>query len=145
MEINDKIADKITSIGKPKEKETKQTEEIYIPPEKRQQIINDLRLFWTQFYFLCNINFIFFALKWNLKNIVNFLDTSSDNKDLPRFATKKWIDVYDQSEKNYNWYKEIRIKTSMLRSDLCDFSDAYIVVKGTITVLRPNAAKKIKQ
>ena len=45
MEINDKIADKITSIGKPKEKETKQTEEIYIPPEKRQQIINDLRLF----------------------------------------------------------------------------------------------------
>ena len=34
-----------TSTGKPKEKETKQTEEIYIPPEKRQQIINDLRLF----------------------------------------------------------------------------------------------------
>ena len=32
----------------------------------------------------------------------------------------------------------------MLRSDLCDFSDAYIVVKGTITVLRPNAAKKNK-
>ena len=44
--IGNKIADKITSIGKPKEKEkTKETEEIYIPPEKRQQIINDLRLF----------------------------------------------------------------------------------------------------
>ena len=41
----DKIANKITSIGKPKEKETKKIEEIYIPPEKRQQIINDLRLF----------------------------------------------------------------------------------------------------
>ena len=40
-----KIADKITSIGKPKEKETKEIEEIYIPPEKRQQIIDDLRLF----------------------------------------------------------------------------------------------------
>ena len=40
-----KIADKITSIGKPKEKETKTTEEIYIPPEKRQQIQDDLRLF----------------------------------------------------------------------------------------------------
>ena len=40
--IGNKIADKITSIGKPKEKET---EEIYIPPEKRQQIIDDLRLF----------------------------------------------------------------------------------------------------
>ena len=38
--IGNKIADKITSIGKPKE-----TEEIYIPPEKRQQIIDDLRLF----------------------------------------------------------------------------------------------------
>ena len=40
------MADKITSIGKPKEKETKKKiEEIYIPPEKRQQIIDDLRLF----------------------------------------------------------------------------------------------------
>ena len=43
--IGNKIADKITSIGKPKEKETKKIEEIYIPPEKRQQIIDDLRLF----------------------------------------------------------------------------------------------------
>ena len=44
--IANKIADKITSIGKPKEKEkTKEIEEIYIPPEKRQQIINNLRLF----------------------------------------------------------------------------------------------------
>ena len=43
--IGNKIANKITSIGKPKEKETKETEEIYIPPEKRQQIIDDLRLF----------------------------------------------------------------------------------------------------
>ena len=47
--IGNKIADNITSIGKPKEKEktkeTKEIEEIYIPPEKRQQIIDDLRLF----------------------------------------------------------------------------------------------------
>ena len=43
--LGNKIAAKITSIGKPKEKETKATEEIYIPPEKRQQIIDDLRLF----------------------------------------------------------------------------------------------------
>ena len=40
-----KIADKITSLGKPKEK-TKKVEEIYIPPGKRQQIIDDLQLFW---------------------------------------------------------------------------------------------------
>ena len=41
--IGNKIADKITSIGKPKE--TKEIEEIYIPPEKRQEIIDNLRLF----------------------------------------------------------------------------------------------------
>ena len=41
-----KIADKSNSIGKRKEKEkTKEIEEIYIPPEKRQQVIEDLRLF----------------------------------------------------------------------------------------------------
>ena len=44
--IGNKIADTITSIGKPTEKEKiKEIEEIYIPPEKRQQIIDDLRLF----------------------------------------------------------------------------------------------------
>ena len=42
--IGNKIAGKITLIGKPKEK-PKETEEIYIPPEKRQQIIDDLKLF----------------------------------------------------------------------------------------------------
>ena len=68
------------------------------------------------------------------QKIVNFLGTTSDNKNLPKFVTKKWIEVYDQSERNYNVNKEIRIKTSMLRSNLCDFSDAYINVKGTITV-----------
>ena len=60
------------------------------------------------------------------QKIVNFLDTTSDDKDLPRFVTEKWIEVYDQSGGNYNVNKEIRIKTSMLRSDLCDYSDIYI-------------------
>ena len=69
-----------------------------------------------------------------LQKIVNVLDITSDNKDLPTFVTKKWIEVYDQLEGNYNVNKETRIKASMLRSDLCDFSDAYIVVKGNITV-----------
>ena len=52
--------------------------------------------------------------------------------------TKKWIEVYDQSGGNYNVNKEIRIKTSMLRSDVCDFNDAYIVVKGNIIVDKKN-------
>ena len=74
------------------------------------------------------------------QKIVNFLDTTSD-KDLSKFVTKKWIEVYDQSQRNYDVNKEIRIKTSMLRSD---FSDVYIVVKGTITVTNPNNAKRNK-
>ena len=49
------------------------------------------------------------------QKIVNFLDTSFDDKDLQRFVTKKWIQAYDQSERNYDVNKEIRIKTSMLR------------------------------
>ena len=44
--IGNKIANKITSLGKAKEKEkTNKAKELYIPPEKRQKIIDDLRLF----------------------------------------------------------------------------------------------------
>ena len=74
------------------------------------------------------------------QKIANFLNTTSDDKDLPRFVTKTWIEVYDQPEENCNVNKEIRIKTSVLRSDLCDLSDAYIVLKGTITVTNPDGA-----
>ena len=45
-------------------------------------------------------------------------------------------------KKYYNPNKKIRIKISMLRSDLSDFSDAYIAVKGDITVTEPDDAKK---
>ena len=44
--VGNKVADKITSLNKTKSKEKKdERQEIYIPPEKRQQIIDDLRLF----------------------------------------------------------------------------------------------------
>ena len=65
------------------------------------------------------------------------LDRTSDN--VPRFITKKWIEVYDQSgnaEDRCRPSKQIRFEALMLRSDLCDFSDAYIVVKGTITLTK---------
>ena len=80
--------------------------------------------------------------KMEFHKIINLIDITSDDKNLPKFVTKKWIKVYDQSEKNYNVNKKNRIKTSMFRSDLCDFSDAYIVTKGTINVTNPNDAKK---
>ena len=56
---------------------------------------------------------------------------------MPRFITKNWVEVHDQSgnaKDRYKLSKQIRFKTSVLRSDLFDFSHGYIVVKGTITV-----------
>ena len=82
------------------------------------------------------------CIKNEFQKIVYFFDTASGDKDLPRLFTKKWIEVYDQSGKNYNPNKEIRIKTSMLRSDLWDFIDPYIVVKGNIIVTYPDNAKR---
>ena len=69
------------------------------------------------------------------QKIVNLLGNTSD--EVPRFITKKWIKVHDKSGKTYNTNNQIRFKTSMLRSDLCDYSDAYIVVKGKIIVTNP--------
>ena len=74
------------------------------------------------------------------QKITNLQDTRLD--EVPRFITKKWVEVHDQSgsaDDRYKPNKHIRFKTSMLRSDLCDYSDAYIVVKGKITVTRPGS------
>ena len=68
---------------------------------------------------------------------INNLLGPAHNK-VPRFVTKKWIEVQSQSGSTYNTSKPIRFKTSMLRSRLCDYSDAYVWVKGTITVTDPN-------
>ena len=73
------------------------------------------------------------------QKIINLLDKASDN--VPRFITKKCIEVHDQpgnSENRYKPRKQIRFKKSMLQSDLCYYSDAYIVVKGTTNVTDPN-------
>ena len=61
----------------------------------------------------------------------------SNNEEFPdsisRFTSKKLVQVYDQTDSaDYRENKQIRFKTPMLRSDLCDYSDAYIVVKGNI-------------
>ena len=59
--------------------------------------------------------------------------------------TKKWVKVNDLSDGQYSINKNLRFKISMLRSDLCDYSDAYFVVKGTTTVEGTNdAIKEIK-
>ena len=55
------------------------------------------------------------------------------NEKLSKFVTREYVRVNGLSNK-YNENKSIRFKTPMLRSNLCDYSDAYILVKGTITV-----------
>ena len=77
-----------------------------------------------------------YYMKMKYQKITGLLDTTSDN--IPKFITKIWIKVHDQSRGSYNIDKQIKFKTSMLQSDLCDYSDAYIVVKGTITVQTEN-------
>ena len=52
-----------------------------------------------------------------------------------KFVTREWIEVNDLSGVQYSSNKDTRFKTRMLRLDLCYYSDAYIVVKGTIDIL----------
>ena len=66
------------------------------------------------------------------QKIINLLDNTSNQ--LSKFRTKKWIDINDQSSRVYNTNTDIRLKTTMLKSSLLEYSDAYILVKGTITI-----------
>ena len=71
------------------------------------------------------------------QKIINLLGNTSDNK-VPRFITKKWIEIYGESGGTYNQNKKIIFKTPQLRNELCDWNDAYLIVKGKITVTIPN-------
>ena len=68
-------------------------------------------------------------MKMEYQKVTNLLGRTPD--EVPRFITKKWEEVHDQPDR-YKQSKQIRYKTTMLRSNLCNFSDAYIVVTGTI-------------
>ena len=70
------------------------------------------------------------------QRITNLLGNTFDK--VSRFITEKWIEVYAQSGGTYNTKKPIRFKTPILRSDLYDYNDAYIVVTGKIIVTNPN-------
>ena len=69
---------------------------------------------------------------------INNLLLSEDNESekLSKFVTREYVEVSSLSN-TYNENKSIRFKTPILRSNLCDYSDAYILVKGTITVTAP--------
>ena len=55
-----------------------------------------------------------------------------NDSTVSKFVTKKQIEVDDLSNSQYSVNKNVRFETSILKSYLCDYSDVYIVVKGTI-------------
>ena len=67
------------------------------------------------------------------QKIANLLDDNKSNQP-SKFRTKNWVEINDESRGSYNVNSKIKFKTTMLKSSLCDYSDAYILVKGTITI-----------
>ena len=79
------------------------------------------------------------------QKIGNLLDTESNQPS--KFRTKNWVEINDESRRTYT-SNDIKFKTTMLRSNLCDYADAYILVKGTITIAgagNDDAAKRLDE
>ena len=66
------------------------------------------------------------------QKIENLIDDTSNKPS--KFRTKNWFEINDESRGTYNVNSQIMFKTTMLKTSLCDYSDAYIFVKGTITI-----------
>ena len=77
------------------------------------------------------------------QKIVNLLN-GSDNEN-SKFATKKWYVIDSESKGNYSDENEIKFLTSSLESNLCDYSDAYILVTGNITITRTIASDSVQR
>ena len=65
------------------------------------------------------------------QKIANLLDNTSNQPS--KFKTRNWVEINDESRGTYTG-NSIKFKTTMLRSNLCDYADAYILVNGTITI-----------
>ena len=66
------------------------------------------------------------------QKIANLIDDASNQPS--KFRTRNWVEINDESRGAYNVNSQIKFKTTMLKSSLCDYSDAYILVKRTISV-----------
>ena len=75
------------------------------------------------------------------QKIVNLLN--STNNENSKFATKKCYIIDSESNGVYSRENEIKFLTNLLKSNLCDYSDAYILVTGNITVVGPNDNTKV--
>ena len=78
------------------------------------------------------------------QKIANSLDDASSNQP-SKFKTKNWVEINDESRETDNVNSQFKFKTTMLKSSLCDYSDAYIHVKGKITITRVGADAAAKQ
>ena len=72
------------------------------------------------------------------QKVANLIDDASNQPS--KFKTKNWVEVNDESREAYNVHSQMKFKTIMPNSSLCNYSDAYILVKGTITVHNTAAA-----
>ena len=66
------------------------------------------------------------------QKIINLLDNTPNQPT--KFRTKNWVEINDELHGVYNTGSQIKFETSMIRSSFCDYSNAYILVSGTITV-----------
>ena len=66
------------------------------------------------------------------QKIINLLDSAPNQ--LFKFRTKNWVEINNDPHETYNSVSQIRFKTSMVKSSLCDYSDACILLKETITI-----------
>ena len=77
------------------------------------------------------------------QKIANLINDTSNQPS--KFRTKNWIEINDESRRTYNANSQIKFKTTMLKSSLCDYSDAYILAKGTITITGAGADAAARQ
>ena len=66
------------------------------------------------------------------QKIANLIDDASNQ--LSKFRTKDWLEMNDESRGTYSGNSQIKFKATMPKSSLCDYSYAYILVKGKITI-----------
>ena len=78
-----------------------------------------------------------------MPKIANLVDHTSNHPY--KFRTKNWVEINDESRGTYNAISQIKFKTTLLKSSLCDYSDAYILVKGTITITGAGADAAARQ
>ena len=77
------------------------------------------------------------------QKIANLIDDTPNQPS--KFRTRNWVEINYESRGLYNVNSQIKFKTTMLKSSLCDYSDAYILVKGTITITGRGADAAARQ